>query len=379
MKRRVLAILLAASLLSTLPAVAQTTEGEVRLFTPFPGLVVEAGSTATFNLQVLGEEGTRAPLAVAGLPDDWTASISGGGATIDQVAVGPGDEPEQVRLDVSVPEGTSEGTYEFRVTAGGNVLTLSVTVQAGVAGDVTLNPDFAGLRGPSDGDFTFRITVDNSTLADVDLEFSGYGPEGWLVEATPSGQSQASIITLEAGSSETVNLVATPARGAEAGVYEVGMRAEGEGVNREVSVIVELIGELSVAITTPDQRLNAEVTVGEMTEFPILVINDGTAPLTGISLSSRVPSNWEVTMDREVIEVLAPGESTTVTATIAPSPEALAGDYDLSFTATAETVSSSMSIRTAVTPSALWGLLGVGLIALSLAGLALVFRRFGRR
>ena len=379
MKGRVLAILMAASLLTTLPTVAQTTEGEVRLFTPFPGLVVEAGSTATFTLLVLGDDGARAPLAVTGLPDDWSGTLSSGGSTIDQVAVGPSEQLEEIRLDVAVPEGTSEGTYEFGVTAGANSLALSVTVRAGVAGEVTLSPEFPGLRGPTDGDFTFRITVDNATLADVDLEFAGFGPEGWVVEATPSGQAQASIITVEAASSETVNIKATPPRGAQAGVYEVGMTASGEGVDQEVTVLVELIGEFSVSLTTPDQRLNAEVAMGRATEFPMMVVNDGTAPLVGISLSSRAPSGWEVSIDPEAIDVLAPGESTVVTASITPSPDALAGDYDLSFTASSETVSDSMSIRTTVNPSTLWGLLGVGLIALALAGLALVFRRFGRR
>jgi uncharacterized membrane protein len=38
-----------------------------------------------------------------------------------------------------------------------------------------------------------------------------------------------------------------------------------------------------------------------------------------------------------------------------------------------------MEVRTTVNPSAVWGIVGIAVIALTLAGLAWVFRRFGRR
>ncbi len=81
----------------------------------------------------------------------------------------------------------------------------------------------------------------------------------------------------------------------------------------------------------------------------------------------------------EAADAIDRGESVVVTATITPSEEAVAGDYVVSFSADAEEATDSVEIRTTVTPSAVWGLLGVALIALTLAGLAFVFRRFGRR
>ena len=58
---------------------------------------------------------------------------------------------------------------------------------------------------------------------------------------------------------------------------------------------------------------------------------------------------------------------------------AIAGDYDITFNARADAASDSVDIRTTVTPSTLGGLVGAGLIASTLAGLSVVFRRFGRR
>jgi uncharacterized membrane protein len=244
---------------------------------------------------------------------------------------------------------------------------------------VTLVPDFPGLRGPSDGEFSFTVTVRNDTSSDVELELVGQGPSGWLVTAEPAGQSRASAISVGSGQSSTVKLTAKPPVGAEAGLYDVGMTATGPGVDASLGVKVELVGDVSLELTTPDQRLNADLTKGEPTELALLVVNTGSAPVQGVSLTSTAPSGWDVTLTPELVEQIGPGESAAVTASITTSSEALAGDYDLTFQATAEQANDSLQIRSTVTPSAAWGLVGVGLIALTLSGLALVFRKFGRR
>jgi uncharacterized membrane protein len=66
-------------------------------------------------------------------------------------------------------------------------------------------------------------------------------------------------------------------------------------------------------------------------------------------------------------------------ATVTPSDQAIAGDYVITFSAVSDQAQSEVDIRTTVNPSALWGLIGIVLIALTLAGLAWVFRRYGRR
>lgn len=378
---RRLSLVVIAVFVTLLPLSASgQTQGEVRLSTPFPGIIAEPGSTASFTLAVDGRAGAQAPLTVRGLPAGWTATFRGDGTTVDRVSVSPSDvEQPELRLDIAVPGDASDGTNEFTAAAGSSTLDLAVTVKAGAAGAVTLTPDFPGLRGPTDGDFTFNVSVSNETSGDVNLQLAGSGPQGWDVTAEPSGQAQASVITVAAGQAETVNLTAVPPTDAEAGVYDIGMTATGEGVDVNLAVQVELIGNFSLDLTTIDQRLNSEVTVGSASELQVVVINTGTAPLVGVQLSATPPSDWEVTMTPEVIDQILPGETATATATISASSQALAGDYDIAISANSDQASDSMSIRTTVTPSATWGIVGVGLIALTLAGLAMVFRRFGRR
>src|SRR6185436_19074043 len=107
----------------------------------------------------------------------------------------------------------------------------------------------------------------------------------------------------------------------------------------------------------------------------------GTAPITGVTLTASPPTNWEVTIDPTTVDAIAPTETATLTATITPSGEAVAGDYVVSFTANAAEASATdtAQIRFTVETSPLWAIIGLGIIVLILAGLFYVFRTYGRR
>jgi len=363
------------------PVVAQTATGLI-ISAPYPGVTTDAGSTAQFELAVEADIRRTVTLAVDGVPDGWTATFRGGGLAVSQVATNP-EGPPELRLDVIIPTGAAEGDYPMTVTATGDgetaSLPISVTVQGGAGGTVTLTPDFSGLQGPADETFPFNIEVANDTPAEVTLELEGEGPLGWVVEARPSGQSQASTISVDSGGTGRIQVTATPPVNVTEGSYDLRVTARGGGISVETPLVVQITGSYEMEITTPDDRLNASVTVGQPSQFQLLVINTGSAPLTNVEVSATPPSNWEVTFDSAAIPTIPPGEVATVNATITPADGAIAGDYQISFRATVPETSASVEVRATVSPSAFGGLVGVGLILLVLAGLAWVFRRFGRR
>lgn len=371
----------AALLTLALPAAAQEA-APFTLVPDYPGLVVEAGDTATFDVEVTSSAVRTLDLEVAGLPDGWDATIRGGGAVISRVTARP-DEPTIVEIAVEVPLDASEGDTDLEVVgrADGIVASadLRVTVRSGAGGDVVLVPEFPGLRGPADATFTFDVEVDNQTAEEVQLELTATGPQGWRVEARPAGESQASTVTVDAGGRQRVTLEARPPVAVASGTYEVILGVSGSGVDQQLPLTVQITGDVALEISTSDQRLNATVTAGEANVIPLVVINTGTAPLTGVQLASTAPRDWEVSFAPESIPALAAGEVATVEATVTPAGDALAGDYRITFRATVDQASDSVEVRTTVDPSTVWGLVGVGVIALTFVGLAGVFRRFGRR
>lgn len=242
-----------------------------------------------------------------------------------------------------------------------------------------MSPDFPGLRAPAGETAAFDVTIRNDTPADLQFELDASGPAGWQVTAQPATEAQASTLAVDAGSSATINVEATSPARAEADQYLINVLARAGSTEVSTELIVEIVGSFSMNLSTTDERLNADVSVGSSSDLGLVVSNTGTAPLTGLSLSATPPSGWDVTFDQSTLEQVPPGESTVVTATITPSENAVAGDYVITFSASGEEVNDQIEVRTTVTPSAIWGLLGVGLIALTLAALAWVFRRFGRR
>jgi len=370
-------------------AVAQTEEEEpapppataLTVSTPFPSVAVEPGDQVSFALSIGAPSQVSVSLVSEGAPEGWTAAFRGGGFEVDSVTAGPGLDPE-VTFDVTVPATAEEGAVELAVTATAGAETvrvpLGVRVSAQAGGEVTLTPNFPGLRSPAGEPVTFDVELANGTPADLEFELVPSAPAGWDVTAELSGQAQAAAVQVEAGGTQTINVEVTPPFQAEAQQYPVTLQVTAPGNTVETEMVVEVVGSFALEMTTADERLNAEVTVGSTNDFQLLLTNSGTAPLDNVVVGVTPPGGWEVSFDNQEVAI-GPGETVPVVATITPSEEAVAGDYVISFTATHEQADASMEVRTTVNPSAVWGFVGIAVIALTLAGLAWVFRRFGRR
>jgi uncharacterized membrane protein len=360
------------------PAEAQ----EVRLTTPYPAVDVEAGSSATFDLRVTAPGRQRVELAVTQKPPGWTATLRGGGFVLSGVFTDP-KEPPDVELEVEVPEGARPGTYRIVVTAtsasGSDALELDLRVARIEGAGVTLTSEFPVLRGPSDATFNFDLDLQNDVPRETTFSLDARAPQGWQVEVRPTTEQQAATVTVEGGGTATLTAEVDPPDDVPAGTYPVVVRAQGGGVSAEAELRVEIIGNFAITLTTPDERLNAEVATGGTTQVPLVVVNDGTAPLLGIELSATPPAGWEVRFRPETIAQLMPGRAARVTATIRPSEDAVAGDYMVTLTARTPEVSSDVDIRTTVKTSTRWGIVGLLLIGLALGGIGWVFRRYGRR
>jgi uncharacterized membrane protein len=381
--RKVFIPLLAwAVTLGAVPAFAQESEPGITLTTPFPAVSVQPGDDASFDVEVSSTVTQRVDLAVEGLPEGWTAQLRGGGFTVAAVIAGP-EEPANLDLEVTVPADAAEGDYRLALVASGGSgaarLPIEITVSAGAAGSVTMTPEFPALQGPSDSQFRFDLTIDNDTPEELQLELAAQGPQGWRVEARPSGESQASTVTVDAGSTARIQVTANPRVGEAAGTYPLLVTATGSGHELAAELLVQLTGTFDLTLQTETEVLNVELGAGRPTDLGLLVVNTGTAPLVGVQLSATPPSGWEVKFTPEAVDVVEPGASVPVTATITPSSNAIAGDYRITFRANVDQADDSIELRGTVRPSQVAGLVGLGVILLTLLGLGWVFRRFGRR
>jgi uncharacterized membrane protein len=383
-RARLTAALLIASLslLAFVPAVSADDGLEVT--TPYPAVAVAPGSDVSLDLTVSSIRTADVSLELGGVPDGWTANLLGGGYVVDGVSVTEA-EPAEVRLDIAVPGDAAGGETRLRVTATGggatDVLIVTVRVDAAAAGDLTLETSSPVLTGSSETAFTFSLTFRNDTAQDVTVSVSAQGPAGWDVEATLTGETQAASTVVEAGATQAVSVAVTPAEDAEAGDYPIVVTAQAGDRAATADLGVRITGSYAMTLSTPGDLLSASGSAGSPTTQAFEITNTGTAPLTAVEVTANPPTGWEVTFDPASLATLAPNDTGTITATITPSGEAVAGDYVITFNggATEEDADASAQIRFTVETSPIWALVGLGIIALILGGLFYIFRTYGRR
>jgi uncharacterized repeat protein (TIGR01451 family) len=372
-----------AALLVGGPAAVQAASG-LTITTPYPSVSVTAGSKVSFDLTVTTSTTDTVKLAVERLASGWTSTLRGGGYEITAVTAGAGTAAGHATLEVDVPATAQPGSFPMTVRAtgadGDATLALEVKVNPEAGGSVSMTADFPTLSGASGTTFTFTLTLTNDTPQDRTFAISANGPDGWQVAATPSGQAQASSIAVKASSSSTITVTATPPSTVPAGAYPIVVKATEGGHEVDAPLQVAVIGSYQLALTTPDQRLNAEGTAGSAIPFQLVIQNSGTAPLTAVKLTATPPTGWKITFSpSDTIDSVDPNTTQTITANITPSDQAIAGDYVVTFSAANAQATGTQDIRVTVDTSLTWAIVGIGLVVLAFVGLGWVFRRFGRR
>ena len=383
--RRATRVALVLGLLTALAgplAPLSAAAGGVTVTTPFPAIVAEPGSTASFKLAIDVSSARQVSLEAQDVPSGWTARFRGGGLVIDGAYVTPNDTPE-ITLDIEIPEGTAPGSTDLRVvaTGGGGVDTLPLTIRVAdaAAGDVSLTSDFPELQAASGSTFTFNVTLHNDTAADTTFTMQATGPEGWTVGAKPQSQAQATTLTVNAGATGDITVTADPSVDAQAASYPITLTTSGGGKDATIDLVATITGTYTLTLSTPDQVLSTTANAGSAKDFALSLANGGSAPVTGVAFSSTAPTGWKVEFAPADAATVDPGTPLPVTATITPSTDAIAGDYELTMTAKGAEASDDVTIRVRVETPQLWWIVGVVLIVLVFAGLYWVFRTYGRR
>ena len=352
------------------------------LTTPYPAVTIQPGNTVTFPLDIAVPAPERVGLAVSGAPKGWTANLRGGGNIVNAVFAG-GTTAATVDLSVTVPQDATPGSQTLTVTAtadqGTRALPIEVSVLGDTGGAITLTSDFPQLSGAPASTFSYSLTLANTGTQKQTYTLQGQGPDGWTVSVHPSSNGQALTDTVDGGATDTLSVTAEPPSTVTAGSYPIQVSVASGSQSATTNLEADVTGAPAVTLSTPNQVLNAQVTAGSTGTVSLVVTNTGSTVLQNVAVTASAPTGWTTTFAPTTIATIQPGSAATVDATVQPSSDALAGDYDVTFTVTAGTATANVDIRTTVQTSPLWGFIGLALIVIVIVGLGWVFRRFGRR
>jgi uncharacterized membrane protein len=358
----------------------------------YPGITLGTDESIRVDLIVknLGRSNETVMLKVAQQPKGWKAEIKNFGTVVDGIFV---SEDDSKTLTFSAePMGESKklpaGKYRFAVLAATpdgfykNTTTLDVTVLEGKKAEdaIKLTTSYPVLRGPSDAKFEFSLEVNNASEKDAVFNLAAVAPEGWEVSFKPAYEDkQISSLRIKANQNQSVGVAVTPSRQTEAGEYPVKVKVSSGKAKAEADLKVVLTGTFKIKALTTSGLLSVATQGGQPANMSLYVRNEGSALQKEIKFLSFKPENWKVEFKPEKVLNLKAGEVKQVEMNIIPSEDALVGDYSVGVNVEGEKSNSSLEIRTTVKASSAWGWIGIFIILLVIVGLAVTFKRLGRR
>ena len=381
----VLAFLFATLVVGTGFAQSDTPKG-LFLTTDYPSQTVRAGEVATIRLKLTNAGLPPEPVALAlkDVPAGWKIDILGGGQPV--AAAMPGvNQDVALQLRVDVPKDAKPGSSKILISAKGPIaqsveLPLTLTVGTETPAKLSIKSRLPSLRGTPRSAFEYTVSVGNDSGKDLTVALSAQGPANFQTTFTEGfGSNEISSIPIEAGQTKDIKVKVTPPRDVKAGDYPVLVKVASDGATAELRVTLQVSGQGRIALSTKDGRLSGEAEVGKASTYTLVLSNDGTAPIEEVEMSGTVPTNWKVEFNPKTIPSLAPGEKKDVAVVVTPADKAIAGDYVAAFRANGRGESASADFRITVTTSTLWGIVGVGIIAVALLVLLGAVARFGRR
>lgn len=270
---------------------------------------------------------------------------------------------------------------------GGLITNQAVTAQEEPPPEekLELSCSYPVLRDVAGKSFEFEVSLNwlGSDFRTFDLTTTA--PPKWSVEVVGGyPEKEIPAIGLEPGKQypEKIKVRLVPLAGElpEPGDYVVTLEASSDNIKETIELKAIVTALYRFAFYTATGRLNTEVTAGEDNHLALRVANHGSSVIEKIDLLSTKPSGWTVTFTPDEVDSLEPGLAQDVDVVIKPPRKAIAGDYMVTMKAISKDLNPrEIELRVTVLTPTVLGWVGILVVLAVIAGLAVMFRRLGRR
>jgi uncharacterized membrane protein len=359
------------------------------VFCQFPGKSAAPGDTIQFQVRLKNPFGveTRFRLSVDSVPSNWTASVkNANGEYVTETTL---DSSESVDLVVEVesPESAKIGEeHQLLIKAepsDGNVasslpLTIAI-IKSKEETKITAKFPFPDVTVEAGKVVQYPITIANLGYVDKLLLLSVKPPTGW--EAVfKSGVLEVSRLYMEAGESKDLIIEVTPPSTVNVGAYTISIQVKAETGETYVETELKATIAGSYTLKLETSTLLTSVVTGGSVTFTAKITNTGYTSVTTVGLDVGAPTDWGASIIPTQVESLKPTESSTFTVVLKTAENTVAGDYLITLTGLSDQVeSSTVQVRITASASTSWGLIGIGIAAVIIVALVIVFMKFRRR
>jgi len=255
------------------------------------------------------------------------------------------------------------------------------------AESIALTTEYPKLDAIATGSFDFTVQLSYTGQTDRVFDLNVTVPTGWDTTITPQYDTKLiSSLTMEKSTSipttKGIEVNATPPSypPADPGDYAITLKASSGNISGQIELTARITAKYALDATPSNQTYNTDAKAGKDNTFSVTVTNTGTAPIDTIAFSSDKPTGWEITFTPEKIELLNIYDPKAIDVNIKPPSDTVAGDYVITLQISGkQAYATAMDIRVTVKTPTIWGWVGLGIIAIVVVGLILIFMRFGRR
>jgi uncharacterized membrane protein len=357
----------------------------------YSGVIAAQGEDVSVDIKLInkGKQDEIIELTLPSVPKGWTAMVKTYSFGVTGVYV-ESDKSKSLTLKAEPDDDVGPGKYTFLVkgrtqdgkltSSGSVVITVKPKEVEKKSKDVKITTSYPVLEGPTDATFEFSIEVENKLDKDTVFNLAYEGPRNWDIKFKPAyEQKYFSSLRIKQGQSESMAVEVKPYLLAEPGRYPLKVKVSSPEAKAEAEIMVVLTGTYKLDAGTADGLLSLSAIRGKEANLSFYVKNTGSAKQNTVKFLSFKPENWKVVFKPETLETLAPGDLKQVEMTITPAEEALVGDYSVGLAVEGEKAKKNLEFRVTVKASTAWGLIGVIIILVVVAGLLTTFFRFGRR
>jgi uncharacterized membrane protein len=253
---------------------------------------------------------------------------------------------------------------------------------------LVLDSTYPVISADSGQSFTFSVNIKYAGYDKKTFDLAVTAPPGWTANVTAGYPvSQISAIQILATDiatpvtqSVTVNVTPDLGNYPEPGNYTTSFKVSSGTLSQTIELRAIVKAKYEFVLTTSTGNLATQATAGSANHFSFNVINTGSATLEKLNLTSTNPEGWVISFTPSNVESLGAGQTSQVDAVITPPQgKTIAGDYMINFKADTGAISQAMDVRVTVLTPTIWGWVGIIVIVVVIAGLAVLFMRLGRR
>ncbi|OPY28877.1 MAG: NPCBM-associated, NEW3 domain of alpha-galactosidase [Methanocella sp. PtaU1.Bin125] len=359
---------------------ATPTPTGTKIYCDTPGQLALAGDMVIFPVVIQNYDGDRTYTLSASAEAGWTTTYQYNNRDIYQIFV-PAGQSRTVNLLVKTAYASAIGTKAVTASADGYSIGLSVQITS-VNSSVAMSARVSTVIASIGSSASFDLTLENLQSQDNDYRLSVTGlPEGWYYRYRESGQSTGEMaeVIVPAGTTKSLVLQIVPLLSATEGDYTfTAVVTTPDGVNMTKGLTVRLKGSVSMSVAS--DRLAYDAKPGEALSYKVYVTNNGKGEaLTGVYADVSAPSGWTVSAEPESITSIKAGETQVFTVTVVPPGNIVASDYSVEVTIKSDQQESSQAYRITITTGSYVPYIAVALVLAVVAGLGIIYRKYGRR